>query len=220
MNATSTQEARTIAETEPKPSGSARQIHAAVRGVMHDIAKTGIAKLKKNQQQGYNFRGVEDAMNELSPLLVNRGITVEPTYSELHITEREKGEGKAMRFCTIKGSFKFEAEDGSHQISEAYGEAMDSGDKALTKAQSVAFRTALFQKFVVPFMAMDPEDYEGGNDAAPPAPEFYAQEDFAKNLQSWRDVIASGKQTADRVIGFIESKGRPLTEEQKNAIRK
>jgi hypothetical protein len=37
---------------------------------------------------------------------------------------------------------------------------MDSGDKALTKAQSVAYRTALFQQFVVPTMAVDPETGE------------------------------------------------------------
>lgn len=137
------------------------QIHSAVRGVMRDIAKIGIAKMKKNVQQGYNFRGIEDAMNEMSPLLVNNGITVTPSYSELTVIDRVKGDpadAKATRFATIKGSFKFEAEDGSHVISECYGEAMDSGDKAVTKAQSVAFRTALFQQFVVPFMAMDPED--------------------------------------------------------------
>ena len=34
---------------------------------------------------------------------------------------------------------------------------MDSSDKATTKAQSVAFRTALFQQFIVPTMAIDPE---------------------------------------------------------------
>lgn len=137
------------------------QIQSAILGVMKDIAKTGIAKLKKNTQQGYNFRGIEDAMNELNPLLIRNGITVTPTYSELTIVDRVKGdpsEAKATRFATVKGSFKFEAEDGSSVSSEYYGEAMDSGDKAVTKAQSVAFRTALFQQFVVPFMAMDPED--------------------------------------------------------------
>jgi hypothetical protein len=143
------------------------QIHTAVRGVMRDIAKTGIAKLKKNAAQGYNFRGIEDAMNEMSPLLISNGITVTPSYSDLHIVDRVKGdpsEAKATRFATVKGSFKFEAEDGSFVASECYGEAMDSGDKAVTKAQSVAFRTALFQQFVVPFMAMDPEE-EGDDDS-------------------------------------------------------
>lgn len=141
------------------------KIHTAVHGVMRDIAKTGIAKLKKNMQQGYNFRGIEDAMNELSPLLVNNGIIVTPSYSDLHIIDRVKGDpadAKATRFATIKGTFKYEAEDGSFVVGECYGEAMDSGDKAVTKAQSVAFRTALFQQFVVPFMAMDPEDSDDG----------------------------------------------------------
>ena len=138
------------------------KIQAAVLGVMKDIATTGIAKLQRNVQQGYTFRGIEAAMNELSPLLVKHGITVTPSYSELLINERFRGdpkEGRAMRFCTLKGTFKFSAEDGSHVMSECYGEAMDAGDKAVTKAQSIAFRTALFQQFVVPTMAMDPESY-------------------------------------------------------------
>ena len=134
------------------------QIHTAVLSVMKDIASTGIAKTQRNQQQGYNFRGVEAAMNELSPLLVKHGITVTASYSELNISERAKEAGKATRFCTLKGAFHFAAGDGSSVSSECYGEAMDSGDKATIKAQSVAFRTALFQQFVVPTMAMDTED--------------------------------------------------------------
>lgn len=129
---------------------------------MKDIAATGIAKMQKNQSQGYYYRGIEAAMNELSPLLVKHGISVTPSYSELTINERVKGDpsdGKATRFCTIKGSFKFESSDGSFVSAEAYGEAMDSGDKAVVKAQSVSFRTALFQEFVIPTMAMDPESY-------------------------------------------------------------
>lgn len=168
------------------------QIHIAVRGVMRDIAKTGIAKLKKNTQQGYNFRGIEDAMNELSPLLVGNGITVTPSYSDLHIIDRVKGEpadAKATRFATIKGAFKFEAEDGSFVVSECYGEAMDSGDKAVTKAQSVAFRTALFQQFVVPFMAMDPEDDGSGE---PDWREGYAQQ--VANAQTEAELKAVSKE--------------------------
>lgn len=138
-----------------------KMIHSAVLAVMKDIASTGIAKSQRNQQQGYNFRGIDAAMNELSPLLVKHGIAVTPKYSELNVTERAKEGGKATRFCTLKGTFEFEAPDGSSFTSEFYGEAMDSGDKAVVKAQSVAFRTALFQEFVVPTMAMDPEEGSG-----------------------------------------------------------
>lgn len=152
-------------------------IQAALVGVMHDISTTGIAKAQRNSAQGYNFRGIEAAMNELSPLLVKHRISVTARYSDLSVTERFKGDpkdGKAMRFCTLKGAFTFAAEDGSSVTSECFGEAMDSGDKAVVKAQSVAFRTALFQQFVVPTMAMDPESYvEHENDApAGPPPEL------------------------------------------------
>lgn len=124
---------------------------------MADIAKTGIAKLSRNKDQGYNFRGVEAAMNEMSPILIRNGITITPSYSELNVSERESKSGGKLRFVTVKGSFKFEAEDGSFVVGEAYGEGMDSSDKATSKATSVAFRTALFQQFVVPTMAIDPE---------------------------------------------------------------
>ncbi len=144
------------------------KIQTAIAAAMRDICGKGIAKLDRNKAQGYNFRGIDAAMNELSPILVNHGITVTPRYSDLTIQERAKAdEGKALRFVTLKGAFTFSADDGSSVVSECYGEAMDSGDKAVIKAQSVAFRTALFQQFVVPTMAMDTElDDDSGEDDA------------------------------------------------------
>lgn len=136
------------------------KIQTALNAAMRDICKIGIGKTQRNEQQNYRFRGVEQAMNEMSPIMVNHGITVASRYSELTVSERTKGDpkdGKATRFVTIKGAFTFTAEDDSNVVAEAYGEAMDSGDKAVIKAQSVAFRTALFQLFVVPTMSMDTE---------------------------------------------------------------
>lgn len=140
------------------------KIHEALLAAMADIAKIGIAKTSQASLGGasVHYRGIEAAMNEMSIVLIRRGINVTPSYSDLTIMERAKGDGKATRFATVRGTFTFAADDGSHVTCSTYGEAMDSGDKAITKAQSVAFRTALFQQFVVPTMAMDPE--EGGDD--------------------------------------------------------
>ena len=135
-------------------------IHTALIAAMHEIATKGIAKTSRADLGGakVNFRGIEAAMNEMCVVLIHHKISVTPRYSEVQITERAKAEaGKATRFAVVKGAFTFSAEDGSNVVCECYGEAMDSGDKALTKAQSVAFRTALFQQFIVPTMAMDPE---------------------------------------------------------------
>lgn len=132
-------------------------IHTAIKQAMIDIAKTGIAKASRNKDQGYNFRGIEAAMNDMCPILIKNGIIVCPSYSEFAASERESKSGGKLRFVTLKGTFRFEAEDGSFVTGEAYGEGMDSSDKATSKAQSVAYRTALFQQFVVPTMAIDPE---------------------------------------------------------------
>lgn len=161
---------------------------------MRDIAKIGIAKLGRADTGGakYNFRGIDQAMNEMSPILVNNGITVTPRYSELAIQERAKDGGKFTRFVTVKGSFVFGAEDGSQLVAEAYGEAMDSGDKATIKAQSVAFRTVLFQQFIVPLMAMDTElegEEESGED---------------ETLNKFREAAMNGTKALEKL--FKESK--------------
>jgi hypothetical protein len=162
-------------------------IYKALVAAMGDISRLGIAKLKRNTSQGYNFRGIEEAMNEMSPILVKHGISVSARYSELTMTEQPR-EGKGpIRFVTLKGAFTFSAEDGSSVVSEAYGEAMDSGDKAVVKAQSVAFRTVLFQQFVVPTMAMDPEEYEDSGEEA-------ANSDTSDQLDGFRSAALGGTQ--------------------------
>lgn len=168
-------------------------IYKAIHEAMRAIAKTGIAKLGRASLGGatVNYRGIEAAMNEMSVILIQCGITVTPSYSDLIVTERLKGdpkEAKATRFVTLKGKFRFAALDGTAVECECYGEAMDSGDKAVTKAQSVAFRTALFQQFVVPTMAMDPE--EGGDGEEEQAPEE-AVEAASKGVAAYQAYFQS-----------------------------
>lgn len=179
-----------------------KNIQQATIEAMRAIAKTGIAKLSRADLGGakVNFRGIEAAMNEMSVILIGAGITVTPEYSDLSIIERAKGDpkdAKATRFATVKGCFTFEAEDRSSVRCVTYGEAMDSGDKAVTKAQSVAFRTALFQQFVVPTMAMDPED-GGDSDDGPNASALAAAENGLQAYQAyWAKLSAADKKALE-----------------------
>jgi len=52
----------------------------------------------------------------------------------------------------------------------------------------------------------------------PPPPETYPQADFKKNVADWSKRIQAGK-PADDLIAFIESKCKPLTEDQKKTLR-
>lgn len=175
------------------------KIHKAILAVMADIATTGIGKTEKNVAQGFQFRGIERAMNALSPLLTKHGITVTPAYRDLQIETRAKEGGKGTRFVTLLGRFEFKADDDSMVVSEFYGEAMDSGDKAVTKAQSVAFRTALFQQFVVPTMAMDPESGEEEDGGA--------ADDWVAYAKSVRDnPVEFAKAKKDAIKAFNDAK--------------
>jgi hypothetical protein len=144
-------------------TGGTMHIHTAMLNAMKEIARIGIGKTQTASLGGGTvaYRGIEAAMNEMSGVLCRNAITVTPRYSDAQFVERVKEGPKGTsytRFALVRGTFTFAStEDGSTVVSECYGEAMDNGDKAMTKAQSVAFRTALFQTFIVPTMAIDPE---------------------------------------------------------------
>ena len=52
------------------------EIYQAIIGVMSDIGVIG--KEKKNAQQGFKYRGVDDVMNALQPVMVQHGLFVVP----------------------------------------------------------------------------------------------------------------------------------------------
>jgi hypothetical protein len=132
-------------------------IYGKIAKVMAELEP--IAKDRKNTQQNYSFRGVDDLMNAISPKLTAHGIfpvtfKVEDISSE-GVTSKSGGTGwRIVRRYT----FRFFAEDGSFVDTTADGEAIDYGDKASNKAYSVAYREAMFKMFVIPFQNEDIEE--------------------------------------------------------------
>lgn len=134
------------------------KVYAAIAAVMLDVADEGIAKGRKNQQQGYAFRGIDDVYNALSPILAKHKLCMLPAVLERQCDERTTGQGKALFYVTVRVRFDLvSAEDGSKHEIYTYGEAMDSADKATNKAMSAAYKYAAMQAFCIPT--------EGDNDA-------------------------------------------------------
>ena len=126
-------------------------IHSAMVAIAKEIASEGIGKTRKNQQQHYNFRGVDEVMNAFAPILSKHSVFVRPSFSNRQMLERETKNGGALFYVTLEGSFTFTHEDASEvTVGPFFGEAMDSGDKATNKAMAVAFKYAMFQTFCVP----------------------------------------------------------------------
>ena len=133
-------------------------VYKAINAVQADLAKEGITKNRKNQAQNYNFRGIDDVYNALSPLLAKHGLCILPRILMRTCDERQTKNGGSMFYVTVEAEFDFVcASDGSKHIVRTFGEAMDSADKATNKAMSAAYKYAAFQAFAIPT--------EGDNDA-------------------------------------------------------
>lgn len=134
------------------------KVYAAIAAVQGDIAKDGIGKDRRNSQQGYNFRGIDDVYNSLAPLLAKHGLCILPRCLSREQVERQSAKGGALFYTTVDVEFDFiAAADGSKHTVRVPGEAMDSADKSTNKAMSAAYKYAAMQAFCIPT--------EGDNDA-------------------------------------------------------
>jgi hypothetical protein len=134
------------------------KVYQAINKVQAALAKTGIAKDRTNTFDKYQFRGIDDIYNALSPLLAEHGLCILPRILKRESIERESQKGGALFYVTVEAEFDFvAAEDGSKHTVRTFGEAMDRGDKATNKAMSAAYKYAAFQAFAIPT--------EGDNDA-------------------------------------------------------
>jgi hypothetical protein len=119
-----------------------------------------IGKDQTNKQQGFKYRGIDDVMNALQPVLVKYGVFVVPEVMEQSREERQTKTGSNLIYsvCTIR--YTFCASDGSNVSAVVIGEGMDSGDKATNKAMAIAFKYACFQVFCIPTEEMKDPDSE------------------------------------------------------------
>ncbi len=146
---------------------TAPNVYACIAAVQAEMAQTGISKDRKNLVQNYSFRGIDDVYNALAPVLAKHHLVCVPRYLSRLQTERESTKGGVIFSVVVEGEFDFvSAVDGSQHTARAFGEAMDSADKATNKAMSAAYKYAAFQTFCIPT--------EGDNDADAHTPEVKA----------------------------------------------
>lgn len=108
-----------------------------------------IGKTQKNQQQGFNFRGHDDVLNALNPLLAKHGVFIIPDVLERIPAERQTKSGSTMYEVNLHVRFFFYGADGDSFTASTWGEGTDSGDKATNKAMTMAFKNVLIQAFAI-----------------------------------------------------------------------
>ena len=163
----------------------AKKVYFAINAVQRDICASGIAKDQKNNEQKYNFRGIDAVYNAISPIIAKNGLCVLPRIVSRTAVERQTKSGSIWQYVTVEAEFDFVAvEDGSTHTVRTYGEGADSGDKATNKAMSAAMKYAMLQAFQIPT--------EGDNDAdstTPPENIKKPQETTGEFIRRIRDNL-------------------------------
>jgi hypothetical protein len=153
-------------------SDTAPKVYPAILNVMRALKQEGIGKSGRNQQQGYNFRGIDQVYEALCSALVDHNLLILPRAVGRVETSRPTKSGTLMFNVVLEVEFDIvSTEDGSHHLVRAFGEAQDSADKATNKASSAAYKYAVIQAFCIPVKGVPDADADSPEDTvAEPAP--------------------------------------------------
>ncbi|MGD6750950.1 ERF family protein [Streptomyces sp. BH105] len=176
--------------------------------VRREIRAIGKGELYNQSGTRFNFRGVDTVVNVFGPVTLKHGINVMSSKVEASYGEKLTKSGSKMRECSVLVTWTIMGPMGDTLTLQTMGEALDTADKATTKAQSVALRTLLLGFGLTPTHDKDPDAdrIERGNDAP------------ARSAESYRDEILDKKTSPQRIqqIGYEVSNARMLQTKVQN----
>lgn len=178
----------------------------AIQSVSRAMATYGIGKNDKNASQGFNFRGIDSVLDALATPLVDAGLIVLPQVVDRVATERPTKAGGVQYHVALTVHFRLTAvEDGSTEYVTFQGEASDAGDKATSKALSMAYKYFAFQTFCIPVKGLDDADHETPAPSAPKAskPATKPQSDAPAQPLPENDTEIGALSEADVVLAEI-----------------
>jgi len=124
------------------------EIYRRMLALLKDIEP--IAKAQRNEAQRFDFRGIDQIYDALHPLLVKHEILCVPRVVDMHTEEYQTTKGTVMHRTMVTVAHRFCTGDGSFVEAVTLGEAADAQDKSAAKAQSVAYKYAMFETFCIP----------------------------------------------------------------------
>lgn len=108
-----------------------------------------IDKTQENTQQGFMFRGHDDVLNALNPLLAKHGVFCLPDVLDRTTSQRTTSRGSIMFEVSLHVRFTFYGAAGDSLSGSTWGEGTDMGDKATSKAMTMAFKSMLNQAYAI-----------------------------------------------------------------------
>lgn len=131
-------------------------VHEAISEVSRNVGS--LAKEGFNQHQNYNFRGIDQLVTAVQPVLNKVGVTITPRVVSHESVDRVAE--KIQRWCTVLVEYTITGPAGDNVKVTMVGEANDSADKAMNKALSNAAKYFYFQTFWFGIGGMDDGDFD------------------------------------------------------------
>lgn len=187
-------------------------IQAALAAVMADVRE--VRKTERNTGLNFNFRGIDAVLNAVGPALRQHGVVVMPRVLHYEATPTATANGKSSMHVIATVEYTFIGPAGDSLSATVIGEAMDYGDKAVPKAMSVAFRTALLQSLALPTDDPDPDasNYERAAESAGSTAAFGALMQAIKGAAD-ESALEAAAQSVQRTTA-------PVSPTQREALRK
>jgi hypothetical protein len=191
------------------------EVYRAINAVTAALAGDGIPKSRTNPIELYQYRSIDDVLGRLAPLIAEHRLCILPRVIERVITERPSPATPLRVNVMVRVAFDLvSVEDGSVHTVEAFGEALDEGDKGTAKAMSAAYKGAMLQAFCIPVAGT--EDADAGTSKLVTRPSVQTGEpvegweQWAKDVMDTLgicesieavDRVQSGKRSQLRAIG-------------------
>lgn len=137
---------------EPRPGDTAtsvpERIHVLIARVLADLPAVG--KNSTNDDEGYAFRGIDDALNALNPVLSKHLVWFSPKVINREVAERTLHSGGILYWTFLEVMYVFRGPAGDQlEVGPVMGEALDSSDKGVSKAMTAALKNMLYQTFAI-----------------------------------------------------------------------
>lgn len=166
---------------------------AANRGI------EAVSKSRKNAQQGYSFRGIDQVYDMVHSVLAEAGVITIPRVLERKTHDRQTKAGGGMVLVEMHLEYWCYAEDGSALvIGPLWSEALDSSDKASNKCMSFGQKYALLQTFTIPTSDVSEGDRET-HDRGQQAPQQQAPPQGTGGSTGAPESEKIGQVTAEKV---------------------
>jgi hypothetical protein len=130
-------------------------VYVVMSAAMEEVQ--AVRKEGFNDQQRYNFRGIDQVINAVGPIFRKHKIIPVPHYCSAKYRDVLTSTGKPSREVTVEATYRFYGPAGDFIEAVVPGESMDSGDKGTPKAMSVAYRIVLLQMLCIPTDEPDPD---------------------------------------------------------------